>query len=87
MKLLLEKGADVNAQGGKYGNALQAAAFSYEGFRKMKLLLEKGADVNAQGGKHGNALQAAVSSWDSSTSKTPPVRRRIEISKVPPPRS
>jgi hypothetical protein len=25
-KLLFEKGADVNAQGGKYGNALQAAS-------------------------------------------------------------
>jgi ankyrin repeat protein len=26
VKLLLEKGADVNAQGGHYGNALQAAS-------------------------------------------------------------
>jgi len=26
VNLLLEKGADVNAQGGHYGNALQAAA-------------------------------------------------------------
>jgi ankyrin repeat protein len=26
VKLLLEKGADVNAQGGLYGNALQAAS-------------------------------------------------------------
>ena len=25
IRLLLEKGADVNAQGGEYGNALQAA--------------------------------------------------------------
>ena len=57
--LLLEKGADVNAQGGYYGNALQAA--SLEGREAVvALLLEKGADVNAQGGYYGNALQAAL---------------------------
>jgi ankyrin repeat protein len=40
VKLLLEKGADVNAQGGDYGNALQAA--SSEGHEAIvKLLLEK----------------------------------------------
>ncbi|KAG4414253.1 hypothetical protein IFR04_012625, partial [Cadophora malorum] len=56
--LLLEKGADVNAQGGDYDNALQAA--SSEGYEAIvALLLEKGADANAQGGKHGNALQLA----------------------------
>ena len=27
VKLLVDKGADVNAQGGDYGNALQAALF------------------------------------------------------------
>jgi ankyrin repeat protein len=51
---------DVNAQGGQYGNALQAA--SSGGHEVIvKLLLEKGADVNAQGGEYGNALQAASS--------------------------
>jgi ankyrin repeat protein len=54
----LGKGADVNIQGGEYGNALQAA--SYEGHHEIvKLLLDNGAVVNAQGGKYGNALQAA----------------------------
>ncbi len=48
----------VNAQGGFYGNALQAA--SREGHEKtVELLLDKGADVNAQDGDYGNALQAA----------------------------
>ncbi|KAE9567466.1 hypothetical protein CGMCC3_g16399 [Colletotrichum fructicola] len=48
----------VNAQGGEYGNALQAA--SYRGHQEIvKLLLNQGADVNAQGGGYGNALQAA----------------------------
>ncbi|KAL1984494.1 hypothetical protein VTN96DRAFT_9093 [Rasamsonia emersonii] len=57
--VLLEKGADVNAQGGYYGNALQAALA--RGYKEiMAMLLEKGADVNAQGGYYGNALQAAL---------------------------
>ncbi|KAF9016832.1 hypothetical protein BDP27DRAFT_1356071 [Rhodocollybia butyracea] len=41
--LLIEKGADVNAQGGKYGSALQAAAagpFIHENI--IQLLVEKG---------------------------------------------
>jgi ankyrin repeat protein len=58
VQLLLGKGADVNARGGKYGSALQAA--SQEGHLEIaQLLLEKGADVNTQGGYYGNALQAA----------------------------
>jgi len=48
----------LNAQGGRFGNALQAA--SYGGHEKIvQTLLDKGADVNAQGGECGNALQAA----------------------------
>ncbi|EUC31762.1 hypothetical protein COCCADRAFT_38175 [Bipolaris zeicola 26-R-13] len=58
VKLLLNAGADVNAQGGLYGNALQAA--SVKGHEQIvKILLNAGADVNAQGGLYGNALQAA----------------------------
>ncbi|CAN9252515.1 unnamed protein product, partial [Alternaria alternata] len=56
--LLLDKGADVNAQGGQHGNALQVA--SERGHEAVvKLLLDKGADVNVEGGEYGNALQAA----------------------------
>jgi hypothetical protein len=58
MKILSMSAADVNAQGGKYGNALQAA--SLRGREKVvQVLLDKGGDVNAQGGDYGNALQAA----------------------------
>ena len=58
VKTLLDKDADVNAQGGHYGNALQAA--SYRGHEQLvKMLLDKDAEVNAQGGRYGNALQAA----------------------------
>ncbi|EAQ90477.1 hypothetical protein CHGG_02412 [Chaetomium globosum CBS 148.51] len=57
-QILISKGADVNGQGGFYGNALQAA--SLKGHQEIvKLLLDKGADVNAQGGGYGNALRAA----------------------------
>jgi ankyrin repeat protein len=56
--LLLDKGADVNAQGGYYGNALQAASFGGHE-QVVKMLLDKGANVNAQAGDYGNALQAA----------------------------
>jgi hypothetical protein len=48
----------VNAQGGEYGNALQAASYARDHEAIVKLLLDK-ADVNAQGGEYGNALQAA----------------------------
>ncbi|THX66781.1 Pfs, NACHT and ankyrin domain protein, partial [Aureobasidium pullulans] len=55
---LLDESADANAQGGRYGNALQAA--SAGGHDKIvQLLLDKGADVNDPGGQYGNALQAA----------------------------
>jgi ankyrin repeat protein len=55
---LLDKGADIHAQGGEYGNALQAA--SDRGYAEIvRLLLNKGAQINAQGGEHSNALQAA----------------------------
>jgi len=59
VKLLLDKGADVNGQGEYYGNALQAAA-RYGNKTIVSLLLDKGANVNAQGGCSGNALQAAA---------------------------
>ena len=59
VKVLLENGADVNAQGGKYRNALQAAAIQGK-TDIVKVLLENGADINAQGGGYGNALQAAA---------------------------
>jgi tetratricopeptide (TPR) repeat protein len=57
VQMLLEKGADVNAEGGFYGYALQAA--SAKGYEKIvQMLLDKNADVNAQGGGFGSALQA-----------------------------
>lgn len=59
-------GADVNAQGGHLGSALQAA--SLEGHKTIvDILLNKGADINAQSGYYGYALQAASSEGHEST--------------------
>jgi hypothetical protein len=58
VKSLLEKGADVNAQGGYYNTALLAA--SAEGHDQIvEWLLQEGADVNAQEEGYSTALQAA----------------------------
>ncbi|CAG7962744.1 unnamed protein product [Penicillium nalgiovense] len=72
VQTLLDHGVGVNAQGGFFGNALQAASFGFfnggaqeEYYERavdekmVQTLLDHGADVNAQGGKYGNALQAA----------------------------
>ncbi|KAF7506336.1 hypothetical protein GJ744_011909 [Endocarpon pusillum] len=58
VKLLLDKGADVKAQGGLYNNALQAASIGGHD-QVVQILLDKGADVNAQGGIFDNALIVA----------------------------
>ncbi|KKO97162.1 hypothetical protein THAR02_10737 [Trichoderma harzianum] len=57
---LLGKGADINAQGGLFGNSLQVAIVKREDTIAIELL-EKGADINLEGGFFGNALQAAIS--------------------------
>ena len=56
--MLLDVGANVNAQGGEYDNALQAV--SYCGYEMVvQMLLDGGADVNTQGREYGNALHVA----------------------------
>ena len=58
VKLLLEKGADVNMSSGKYGSALGAA--SYLGRESLvQLLLDNGAEVNVSGGEYGSPLHMA----------------------------
>lgn len=60
-ELLLDRcpSIDVNAAGGLFGSALQAAAHSRQE-DSIRLLLEKGAEINARGGRYGSALNAAV---------------------------
>jgi hypothetical protein len=68
-RLLLDRGAKVNAQGGRYGIALQAA--SARGHEQVvKTLLDASAEVNAQGGEYGNALQAASAGGHEQVVKT-----------------
>ncbi|KAK8171994.1 hypothetical protein BKA80DRAFT_261758 [Phyllosticta citrichinensis] len=57
-ELLIENGADVDAQGGFYGSAVQAAA-SVANEQGVRLLLEKGADPSLRGGKYGSELKAS----------------------------
>jgi len=55
---LIEGGADIEAEGGRFGTALQAA--SGRGHKEIvEMLLEKGANVKAVGGDYGTALQDA----------------------------
>ena len=62
VKMLMDSGADVNAQREDfYSNALQAA-LSNRHEKVVKMLVDSGADVNAQGGDfYSSALQAASS--------------------------
>ncbi|RSM16134.1 hypothetical protein CDV31_004597 [Fusarium ambrosium] len=59
IRVLLEKGADVDWQGGAYGCALQAATANYR-LENVRLLLKHGADVNAQCGHYGNSMTAVA---------------------------
>jgi len=63
IKLLLDRGADVNFPGGGYGSALGAAA-CWGRVETVALLLDRGADVNIPGGGYGSALGAAAC-WGS----------------------
>ncbi|KAK4173448.1 ankyrin repeat protein [Triangularia setosa] len=72
---LISKGADIDVQGGYYGNALQAA--SLEGHQEIvKLFLEKGVDLNPQRGYHVNALQAVLSKGHQEIRNNKPYPKR-----------
>lgn len=55
---LVEQGANVNTEGGKYATALLAAA-NRGNEAVVRILIEKGANVNTQGGFYPTALQVA----------------------------
>ncbi|XHG06246.1 hypothetical protein AWENTII_009451 [Aspergillus wentii] len=56
-QLLLERGADVNAHGGRFATALHATAF-YGHVDLAEMLVEKGADINSKA-HLGTPFQAA----------------------------
>lgn len=61
VQLLIGRGAKVNAVGGHFGTALQAAASNGKNDKRIVItLLEHDADVNTRGGEFGSAIQAAL---------------------------
>ncbi|KAI0812910.1 ankyrin repeat-containing domain protein [Xylaria sp. FL0064] len=58
VRTAIAKGANINAEEGKYGTALHAAS-SHGNYEAVQLLLDAGADVNVQVKRWGSALQAA----------------------------
>ncbi|KAM5457766.1 hypothetical protein McanCB49686_002751 [Microsporum canis] len=57
--VLLDAGADIHMQEGKFGTVLQAAA--YRGDEEIvRILLARGEDANIEFGKYGTALGAAA---------------------------
>jgi ankyrin repeat protein len=63
VQLLLENGADINAQGGRYGNALEAAVV-VDRLDIAQLLLSRGAKVDPPGAQWEELLTHIVeSAW------------------------
>jgi ankyrin repeat protein len=58
VQVLLDRGADVNAQHGRYSNAISEAPVRGHD-EILQVLLDRGADVNAQGGLYDYPLYAA----------------------------
>ncbi|KAL9633500.1 MAG: hypothetical protein Q9204_003368, partial [Flavoplaca sp. TL-2023a] len=58
VQLLIDAGADVNSEGGKWHTALQAAAVVGNA-TNMRVLLDAGAHIDAANSVHGSALAAA----------------------------
>ncbi|KAJ6476661.1 ankyrin repeat-containing domain protein [Mycena vitilis] len=58
VQLMINHGAEVNAEGGRYGTALQAASCVGQ-VDAVGLLIASGANINLPGGEYGAALHAA----------------------------
>ena len=75
-ELLLKLDVDIHAEGGIYGSAMQAAAYSGQ-IDMLKRLLDSGADVHVKSGFYGSCLQAACCAesrrwWDIFTDWSDP---------------
>ena len=62
-RLLVERGADINADDNWLGTVLQAAVATGN-LGIVAFLLEMGADINARSKEYGSALHAAISNCD-----------------------
>ena len=69
--ILLQHGAEVNADDGEGGRALQVASFSGQP-AAVKLLLKHGADANSLTPKYGSPLQATLEGVATLILGTPP---------------
>jgi ankyrin repeat protein len=67
-ELLLDQGADVNAQGGMFGDALAAAVYSRH-TAVAKLLIDAGANINSTHESWGTPLYQAAQDGDEATVK------------------
>lgn len=68
VRMLLSRGANVNAIGGICWYSLEVASFGGH-LEIVRLLLGHGADINARGGWHGNALNAACRNGQMATAE------------------
>ncbi|PMD30411.1 hypothetical protein L207DRAFT_473793, partial [Hyaloscypha variabilis F] len=59
LRIILNKGADLNVVGGRYGTALHAAAYAHN-TKRLKFLLDRGADSSIIDGKYSSCIQAAA---------------------------
>lgn len=66
VRMLLDRGADINDRGAPYSDALQAAAYGSH-IEIINLLLDRGAEVNLRGGSLDTAIQAAAVTDSSET--------------------
>ncbi|KAJ6555614.1 ankyrin repeat-containing domain protein [Mycena vulgaris] len=65
VRLLVEKGADINATDVIFGNALLAASRRWGNRETVQFLLDNGADMNSVSRRYGSALQAASACGDT----------------------
>ncbi|PNP46422.1 hypothetical protein THARTR1_10744 [Trichoderma harzianum] len=63
VRFLVDRGADVNAESGRFGTPILAAAAREDSMPFLTLLMDKGATMNYEGGEYGSALQAHC--WSS----------------------
>ncbi|KAF7986998.1 hypothetical protein HWV62_79 [Athelia sp. TMB] len=89
VRLMIERGAEVNAPAGPKGTALQIASGRGE-IDIVRLLLEHGADANALGGPEGTALQAVISwadpvkqEYEHQNRYMPPFSTRLKLDFTP----
>ncbi|OPB41144.1 hypothetical protein A0O28_0108410 [Trichoderma guizhouense] len=62
VRFLVDRGADVNAESGRFGTPILAAAARRHPLPFLTFLMDKGANINYQGGDYGSAIQACFHS-------------------------